>query len=120
MICPCHVHREGPIGMPPLAEFATAVADSRAPRFDPPEAARTNVMKIIAQLKDRFTAANKDEWNAFFDAYPHKVQDIPDSRVTRMTLDWLSKCTTQMPDGRGAMHKQVHFTCVRNASQCAQ
>jgi len=61
--------------MPPLAHFATAVADNRAPRFDP-EVARVNVMTIISELKGRFGAGDKDEWSAFFDAYPHKVRII--------------------------------------------
>eukprot|EP00965_Chrysotila_dentata_P224706 6194338-Pleurochrysis_carterae.AAC.1 len=78
-VCPQGIEplrsKEGPTGMPPLAHFATAVADNRAPRFDP-EVARVNVMTIISELKGRFGAGDKDEWSAFFDAYPHKVRII--------------------------------------------
>eukprot|EP00965_Chrysotila_dentata_P083807 2766211-Pleurochrysis_carterae.AAC.6 len=101
--------KEAPTGMPSLADSATAVADSRAPRFDP-EVARVSVMTIISELKDRFGAGDKNEWSAFFDVHSHKVQDILALRAARLTGNWIPKCTTQLPDGQGAMHEQAEFS----------
>eukprot|EP00965_Chrysotila_dentata_P142453 4709435-Pleurochrysis_carterae.AAC.1 len=99
------VCREGPQGVPPLAEFATDVNDSSKPRVDR-ETVRTNVHKIISALPERFTDAEKNEWDAFLDAYPDKVADISDECIEYIKRDWLPPCTFRMPDNRGLQRNQ--------------
>eukprot|EP00965_Chrysotila_dentata_P163308 5393954-Pleurochrysis_carterae.AAC.1 len=64
-------------------------------------------MTIIDKLKDRFTQADRDEWNKFFDDYPKKVDDIPTERMQDFLAGhFLPRCSVNMPDAAGLASAQ--------------
>eukprot|EP00965_Chrysotila_dentata_P235983 6201075-Pleurochrysis_carterae.AAC.2 len=109
-VCPYGIEvfrtKEGPQGVPGLAQFATDVNDSSKPRFDQ-KSARENVHKIIAALPERFTDAEKNEWDAFFDAYPDTIDDITNESIEYLKLDWLPPCTLRIPDNQAFRRNQA-------------
>eukprot|EP00965_Chrysotila_dentata_P122993 4065112-Pleurochrysis_carterae.AAC.1 len=100
-VCPHGIEifktREGPQGFPALASFAKNITNANLPRFDIANA-RRSTLSILDVLKDRFTAAEKQEWETFFDEYPQKVEDIPAERVHNFSATSLPKCGMQLPD----------------------
>ena len=72
--------------VPKPAEFARAVADSQAMRFDV-DAAEANLKKIIAALPQSFSQHDVADWKSFFAQYPRSVKDIPQNRLHAVEWD---------------------------------
>mmetsp|Transcript_55255 Transcript_55255/g.120451 ORF Transcript_55255/g.120451 Transcript_55255/m.120451 type:complete len:273 (-) Transcript_55255:5-823(-) len=111
-VCPYGIEifttTDGPHGFPPLAPFAKSVANPNEPRYDK-EAARTNVIKIIKELSERFTSEHEQEWNAFFDDFPNHVEDIDDADIHVFTPDSIPKCSLRLPDENSLKMHQKRF-----------
>eukprot|EP00965_Chrysotila_dentata_P204806 6182559-Pleurochrysis_carterae.AAC.2 len=101
--------REGPEGLPPLAPFATAVADSKKPRFDA-EAARQNVTKSMDALNERFDESHRAQWMKFFDEYPHKVEDVPTDRLHSFAENSCRPCSLEIPSEYALSNHQAKYS----------